>query len=99
SLLGEGLTGENNRLKRGLKCRTPAIPLRGLRSRGVGDGDRVASHATILVPLRAVPVPHLGGSTHRGACARVLLHDPYHFPLCPGELVDSLSHVVRFRES
>src|SRR5699024_10908105 len=31
SLLGEGLTGKNNRLKRGLQRRTPTIPLLGLR--------------------------------------------------------------------
>src|SRR5699024_1637246 len=36
-LLGEGLTGENDRLKSGLQRRTPTIPLRGLRSRGGGD--------------------------------------------------------------
>src|SRR5699024_4840552 len=32
--LGEGFTGENDRLKRGVKSRTPAIPLLSLRSRG-----------------------------------------------------------------
>src|SRR5699024_603123 len=36
-LLGEGLTGEDDRLKSGLQRRTPTIPLRGLRSRGGGD--------------------------------------------------------------
>src|SRR5699024_2956347 len=37
SLLGDGLTGEHNRLKRGLQSRTPAIPLRGLGGGGRGD--------------------------------------------------------------
>src|SRR5699024_10626606 len=36
--LGEGFAGENDRLKRGLKSRTPTIPLRGLRGCGGGDG-------------------------------------------------------------
>src|SRR5699024_1635169 len=89
-LLGEGLTGENDRLKRGLQRRTPTIPLRGLRSRGGGDvHDLLPAVLAIRKLTRA---------------ARRLLSvtgnlAPDHFPFCPRELINRLPHVMRLGES
>src|SRR5699024_8421860 len=85
-LLSEGLTGENDRLKRGLKSRAPAIPL--LSRIGSGSSD-VASFRTgknrIAVGwiIRAVPQSN---------------PPPNYFPLRPCGLVDRLSHVMRLGE-
>src|SRR5699024_2361265 len=60
SLLGEGLTGENNRLKRGLQRRTPAVPLRGLGSCGGIDLARSSERGCCAVSTAAIPP--IGGS-------------------------------------
>src|SRR5699024_11177016 len=62
-LLGEGLTGENNRLKRGLQRCTPAIPLlSGIRGGG-GDvkGGRIspAPRTRRVLKIGAVTLAHL----------------------------------------
>src|SRR5699024_722773 len=89
-LLGDGLTGEHDRLKRGLQRRAPTIPLLSLRGCGGGDvHDLLPAVLAIRKLTRA---------------ARRLLSvtgnlAPDHFPFCPCELVDSLPHIVRLGES
>src|SRR5699024_3669674 len=92
--LGEGLTGENDRLKRGLKSGTPAGPLRGLGSRG---GEQVASLGAISRLVLLGEAPH--GVTRRAIRAGVPTLADYLGAFCPGELVDPLAHVVRLGES
>src|SRR5699024_1979822 len=77
--LGEGLTGENDRLKRGLQSRTPAIPL--LSRIGSGSSD-VASFRTGKNRIAA------------GRIVRAVPQSnppPNYFPLRPCGLVDRLS--------
>src|SRR5699024_6358896 len=69
SLLGEGLTGENDRLKRGLQRRTPAIPGFGLGSHGGG--------------FVAPPTAPLSSDAPRVECVSRLRGDQCHFPFCP----------------
>src|SRR5699024_10890737 len=99
-LLGEGLTGENNRLKRGLKSRAPTIPLLSLRS--CGGGVFGVAVAVLVGLLGEVAVD---GALQRCPAMRRSVHlegrgsPPDHFPFCPCELVDSLPHIVRLGES
>src|SRR5699024_174491 len=77
-LLSEGLTGENDRLKRGLKSRTPAIPLHGLGSRG---GKQVASLGAISRLVLLGEAPH--GVTRRAIRAGVPTLADYLGAFCP----------------
>src|SRR5699024_4525273 len=83
-LLGEGLTGEHNRLKRGLKSRTPAGPLLSLRGRGGGEGEPASG----LVRRRLLSIPPVNGSAISGRDVMLPRRDgvtclrqvPAHFP-------------------
>src|SRR5699024_714232 len=108
SLLGEGLTGENNRLKRGLQSRTPTIPLLSLRGCGGGDvpllccgfGEEFAGVGgevrPCVVPVSPPEHPIRGVRCLLGVVPVSVSSPlaPDHFPFCPGELVDSLPHIV-----
>src|SRR5699024_7713776 len=94
-LLGEGLTGENDRLKSGLQRRTPTIPLRGLRSRG--GGDRYVNSGN----TNRVSVGRVRPALLRRGSRRVATYAPSANPRPPRpcELVECLSHLVGLGDS